>query len=437
MRNSLYLFIALPLVAIGISSTGAHAQSPSQVELRTMLLELKKEQSALNDKIDRVEALLNGQTPIVSNADENPPDVLSATQSTRTVGSDNNAALQRADDRLNVSGDLQVRYESNFSDKDAPDRNRGAVRGRLRANFKVNSIVSLGTEISTGDSDDPNSVHVTLSDFVDDFDVSLSRLYARLDFENGVSLVGGKFANPFTRSDLVWDGDVNPQGAAAIYEFSPGDKISLKASAIYSIIDEASSGPDSDMIGGQFKLAFAPHADWKYSVAIGYYDYSLDNLASADPGDFRANLRDPMGGYLSDFDLLDVLASASYLGFGTQWPASISFDYVKNYGAAVSADEGFSTQLSLGRTTQAGDWRFAYGYSQAEVDAVLGAFSHDNLGLATNYQSHVFGIDYALFDHVTLNATLYRYKPLDALYAGANDPDDWLNRLRLNMSVGF
>ncbi len=110
---------------------------------------------------------------------------------------------------------------------------------------------------------------------------------------------------------------------------------------------------------------------------------------------------------------------------------------MKNYGAAVGADTGYSAQIAMGRTKHPGDWHFAYGYSQAEVDAVLGVFSHDNLGIATNYQSHLLAIDYTLFEQVALNATLYHYKPLDAAYAGANDPNDWLDRLRLNLTVGF
>ena len=40
-------------------------------------------------------------------------------------------------------------------------------------------------------------------------------------------------------------------------------------------------------------------------------------------------------------------------------------------------------------------------------------------------------------DNLVLNATLYHYRPLDPVYAGASQPHDWLNRLRLNMLVSF
>ena len=46
-------------------------------------------------------------------------------------------------------------------------------------------------------------------------------------------------------------------------------------------------------------------------------------------------------------------------------------------------------------------------------------------------------MDYALTEKLLLDATLYHYKPYDAAYTLINDPDDWLNRFRLNFQVGF
>ena len=73
----------------------------------------------------------------------------------------------------------------------------------------------------------------------------------------------------------------------------------------------------------------------------------------------------------------------------------------------------------------------------AAVDAVFAAFSHDNLGIATNYRLHGLSIEHVPVDNLVLNATLYHYRPLDPVYAGASQPHDWLNRLRLNMLVSF
>ncbi len=84
-----------------------------------------------------------------------------------------------------------------------------------------------------------------------------------------------------------------------------------------------------------------------------------------------------------------------------------------------------------------GDWRFGYGYSVAEVGAMLAAFSQDNTTIATNYLQHTLYVDYALLDNLVLDATRYHYRPYDAAFAGMNDPNNWLDRLRVNFLVSF
>ena len=76
--------------------------------------------------------------------------------------------------------------------------------------------LTIGGQLATGDADDPNSTDITLSNFDDDFDANLEQVYARLTFGN-LQLFGGKFSQPYVRTELVWDGDFNPQGVNASY----------------------------------------------------------------------------------------------------------------------------------------------------------------------------------------------------------------------------
>ena len=174
----------------------------------------------------------------------------------------------------------------------------------------------------------------------------------------------------------------------------------------------------------------------KFEAFVGYYDYRLRSIAGADSGDFRSN-RFANGQYLSDFNLLDVIASATWTGLGKKWPLKITGDYVHNFGATTPSDSGYSIGLTAGRITEKGDWRFGLGYAQTGVDAVLAAFSEDNTTLASNYVQHNFSVDYVLRPQLILNGTFYRYKPKSAIDAGPNDPDDWLNRVRINLLAEF
>lgn len=336
---------------------------------------------------------------------------------------------------LQISGDIRVRYELNVGDRDARDRGRGVLRARLRGSYDVNDWLTVGTQIATGDPDDPNSSDVTLSNFADDLQVSLDRAYVRAEFGE-LGLTAGKFALPFDRTDLVWDSDVNPQGASADYSVVLGGDTSLKIRTLYFLVDEAVAGPDSSMIGAQLALKTKVSNEWHLALAASYYDYSLRSFAGADGGDFRSN-RMSNGAYLSDFDLIEVLGSVSWQILGKKWPLSISGDYVRNVGASGKAEDGFELDLIAGRSAEPGDWRFAYGYAEVERDAVLAAFSHDNTGIATNYLQHTLSADYVLSPGLQLNATYYRYRPKDPSEAGLDAPDDWLNRLRLNLLASF
>ncbi|RYY29394.1 MAG: hypothetical protein EOP62_00710 [Sphingomonadales bacterium] len=346
------------------------------------------------------------------------------------------AEVAPAAPRLLVSGDFRLREEFNWSDEDAADRNRTVMRARLRASYAVNDLVTVGTQISTGDPGDPNSTDLTVSDFVNDLTVSLDQAFARVNLGN-LTLWGGKFADPFRRTDLVWDGDVNPQGVAATYRQPLAEGATLDARALYFILNESVAGTGSDMLGGQLSLT-VPVGQWGIELSGGYYDYRLRSIAGADAGDFRSNLLRPDGTYLSDFNLGDVIATATWHGLGESWPIGILGEYVHNFGSARKrADDGYSVELFAGRVVRQGDWRFGYNYAESQNESVLAAFSHDNLGFATNYKLHALTVDHVLMAGTILNLTAYRYKPLDPLYAGANQPNDWLNRVRLNLLFNF
>ena len=336
--------------------------------------------------------------------------------------------------RLDISGDFRLRYEGNYGDDDVPDWQRGVLRARLGATYVVNERLTIGGRLATGDPDDPNSSDVTLSNFADDFDVSLDAAYAKLAFADA-TFWGGKFQLPFARTDLVWDGDVNPQGIGANYAMPLGGG-ALKLSGLYFLVDQSVAGSDSSMLGAQLGFDLPLTEDIRAELAAGWYDYALPGVAGADAGDLRSNLIGPDGRYVSDFDLVDVIGSLTFRG-QESWPLRLTTEYVRNLGARTSGDTGYSIELFAGKTSGRGDWRVGYGYSVAEVDAVLAAFSHDNTTIATNYRQHAVVIDYAITKDVILDATLYHYRPYDAAFSGVNDPDDWLDRLRLNVLVSF
>ena len=418
-------------------SPPAQAQSAADVaELRSQIEALKAEQRASAARIEQLEATLArvAAAPAAPAATPSPAQP-AAPAPVQTASVSAPASAPAAESRLAVSGDLRVRYESNFGDRDARNRDRSTVRLRLRATYGINDWLTVGGMLATGDPDDPNSTDVTLSNFDDKFPFSLDQAYARMKFGD-LQVALGKIPQPFVRTDLVWDGDVSPQGASASYRIGLPGGGAVKANGLYFTIDESVTGPDSSMVGGQLAFETAPAKPWRFELAAAYYDYRLRSLAGADGGDFRSNVM-AGGRYVSDFDLLDVIAAVTYNGFGARWPVRLSGDYVHNFGARVSGDTGYGVDLQVGRASKPGDLRFGYGYAQTGVDAVLAAFSHDNTNLATNYRQHMLSVDYVTHPNVMLSATFAHYRPKDPLFAGTNAPMDWLDRARVMMVFSF
>jgi len=344
---------------------------------------------------------------------------------------------------LNFFGDFRLRFERTTKQEpgEVPDvisdpRNRGVVRFRLGVTKKINEWVNFGARLATGSPDDPNTSDVTLGDFVNDLTISLDRVYLELTHQN-FFFTGGKFANPFRTTELVWDGDVNPQGVAASYIFSGLGKITPKLTGMYYIVDEQTLNPDSYMWGGQMQFSIHPGPDWSLTLAGAYYDYKIKSLTNAGAGDLLSNyLTASRTAYLSDFDLLDIIAMVEYRGLSERFPIRFVGDYVKNRGAEVNEDSGFGLDLYVGRSSKKNDVRFQYGYAKTETDAVLAAFSHDNTTIATNYEQHTLGIDYVAVENTILNLTLYFYRR-DKFEPIPGVENEFFSRLRVNALVSF
>ena len=166
------------------------------------------------------------------------------------------AAADDTKPRLNISGDMRLRYQGDYSDEDAPARDSSQVRARLGATYLLNDRITLGARLVTGDPDDPNSTDVQLSNFDDDLQVSLDLAYAQLKLGD-LSLYGGKIPQPFARTDLVWDGDVNPQGLSAVYKHPLSGGSAFRASSLFFVVDENAAAADSTMVGAQVGYDFS------------------------------------------------------------------------------------------------------------------------------------------------------------------------------------
>ena len=338
--------------------------------------------------------------------------------------------------KLQTLAEFRLRFENNSSYGPENSWNRGVLRGRLAASFELGEKFKLGTRVVTGDPNNPRSTGTNIGDFARDFDISLDQIFGR--YTNGrIMLVGGKFQKPFASTELVWDGDVNPQGFAGRFSIIDNEQLLAEITGVYFAIDEATS-ENSKMLGGQLSLVVRSARAWQLALDFAYYDYDIARIETGLPGGSRGNnmLADGVT-YLSDFDLLDGKATIEYFGLGENWPLQFVADYVVNRGAKVSEDSAYGFDFYAGHLKQPGRLKFRYGYAQTATDAVLGLFSHDNIRLATNFRLHTFSIDYALPNNAYLGLTHYLFRQAGDSGITPRIDNDWTSRTRLNLYFVF
>ena len=335
---------------------------------------------------------------------------------------------------LRFIGDFRVRYENTSQANGVLSTSKEVVRLRAGITYALRPDIAVRARVATGSGNDPNSTDITLSQFVNDFEMSLDLAAIELNRRHW-GAVAGKFTNPlFAPTELVWDGDVNPQGVGGRLTAGDPGRVAATLTGLYFIIDQQTGGLGSDMGGAQLTLRAAPDSDWRLVASAAYYDYRLRSLVNADAGDIRTN-RLAAGGsrYLSDFDLIDAAVTVEHRGFGERWPMRVVGNYVTNQGADT-LNTGWQGDVYVGRVQRPHDVRGRYGFAVVETDAVLAAFSHDNTTIATNTETHTLAVDAVPVSGLLLNATWYVYRP-HVVAVGA--PREFQNRLRLNATVTF
>jgi len=374
-------------------------------------------------------------------------------------------------DRLKWEGDIRLRYQDDlFADGNAPetvfqafgqnigntleDRQRERVRLRLALNANVTSKVDAGIRITTGNTSDPVSTNQTLGNTGNKYNLVLDRAFLKLRPIDDLTLWGGRLPNPFFSSDLVWDDDLNFEGAAVSY--APGALDPQRAvkpfvtAGVFPLqeIEENAGNTTADkwLFGAQAGLEWTPNTKRRYKLGAAYYRY--ENIAAtlnpvATTGlkdavrpqsrqkgnslfifDSDANNNGATGdnlfGLASDFHIGAVSLAADFADF---YPVHViaSFDWVHNFGfdrkeilartgqSIDKKNDGYQFKLTFGHPRfgyiDDHEWQAFVGYRYLQRDAVLDAFTDSDFHLGgTNAKGFMIGGSYALTKNTWLAA---------------------------------
>lgn len=95
------------------------------------------------------------------------------------------------------------------------DRERLRIRARAGAEFDIGQVAMVGFRLATGDDNSPISTNQVLGGGLAKRNIWLDQAYLRLTPTKWASASVGRFPNPFTSTELVYDRDLNFDGAVA------------------------------------------------------------------------------------------------------------------------------------------------------------------------------------------------------------------------------
>jgi hypothetical protein len=333
--------------------------------------------------------------------------------------------------KTQFKGDVRVRQESIDIDgqSDSQNKDRQRIRARLGAYTEINPQVSTGIRIATGGSSDARSTNQDLDGYFVKKDLWLDLGY--IDYAptavKNLHVIGGKMNQPWVNmGDIIWDGDINPEGLAVTYSYPLGGKTELFGSAGHYTLKDNIDGDgtqfrhDLKLYAGQLGARFAPTDNLKVTLGGSLYSYDndKDSLALAVNGNSTNEFR-----LYEGFGQVDI--------GGLAMPLSLYGQYVVNDASTDGEDTGWLT----GVKTKVFGFNLDYNYRDTQRNAVVGAFTDSDFANGTTgSRGHKFKVGYDIDKNFAVGATYFLTK---ADYAVATQRDADANTLQLDVEAKF
>lgn len=338
-------------------------------------------------------------------------------------------------DKIEFSGDFRFRFE--YIDQDDQDDARERLRGRARlgASAEVNDEIKVHLRVASG-GEDPVSSNESFDGGFTTKDFRLDRAYIDYSpaFAAGVEVWLGKFKNPWIQvSDLMWDTDLNPEGA--VIRIGTGDSVKLLANAGVYPLEERSSTDDTYLYAAQVGAEGEVSDGVKVTAGVGYFHYEsvqgFSPIFDEEDGFGNTVLEDEDGGltYVNEYGVFEAVASVQAdLGM----PVKVFGNYLVNTEADSAGDTGFLFGVTAGKAKDPGSWEISYDYRDLEADATLGVFSDsDSYGGGTNGEGSRIKTKYQLAKNWQAAGTLF----FNSIDPDGDDVD--YTRLQLDLVAKF
>jgi hypothetical protein len=354
-----------------------------------------------------------------------------------------------------------------FNSQESAARSR--LRARLGFNATVSDAVKAGIYLATGTDTVPTSTNQTMGQSFNREAVWVDKAFIQYTPNSWLNLSGGRIANPYFHTDMVWADDLNFEGFAMTVK---PDTEKLSGSFFTAGWFPLSAAVPNQSVSRNL-LAVQGGREWQLGqkdnhvkLGVALYDFmglagvsNAENCNSAitsscsptipNFGDtsyisgansrgntlFALALPTSAGvtywGYASDFHELNLTGTMDLAQFD---PLHVVFtgDYVKNLAFSRSdmlartgvnitdgGSAGYMGKIQIGapRIARYGDWNVSLSYRYLESDAVVDAFTNNDFGLVgcTNCKGTILGVNYGLDRNTWLQARLYASDLIDSM----------------------
>lgn len=346
-------------------------------------------------------------------------------------------------DRIQLRGDFRYRFEhiDDDSKTSGKTRNRHRFRFRLRGLAEVNELVDIGFALASG-SDDPVSTNESFDDGWATNDLGIDLAY--FDFhpyegDTALNFVGGKINVPFavmSKTELMWDSDVRPEGLAANFARKMEENINIFAHAAYFIAEERSDAADTTMWGGQVGSMFGLDEDNSLTFGGGFYDWVKvkDQVTLYDETDGFGNDTYTLAAeeyYADDYDIYELFAE--YATKLAKKPLHVFGTFAQNT-RADDEDTAWLAGAKFGKVKEFGTWDVRYQYKYLEKNSVIGVFTDSDFGGGgTNSKGHEFNVGFGLDKNWKVAVSYF----LNERFIASGENEEDYKRLQIDLKFKF
>jgi len=441
------------------------------------LLVLTSVSQAAESEVDKLLDLLVAKG-VVSKEDATGFRAELAVKKQEDVASYKVSAVPEWTEKIKWSGDVRFRSRGDWgktrTGSGAPvgstgtllknQRLQNSVRGRFALEAKVNDFTYAGARFAGGTSS--RSTDDTLAGYFNRSNATFDQYYIRFEaskdlvinygkYFKDLKLWVGKFTNPFEYTEMTWDQDISPGGAALQYTSPDIRARNLPGFNVYSnlgffwIDESATYNTDPLLFGYQIGARTEPFGPLRSTLGVSTAIYDFANLKNKTPnansagtnsrvwtGDGVVSSSPSAGTWKYEYNVFDLLVTVDNERIGDYaFPHGFVFDFIYNasvHGAIDNKGLDIGAYIGKKKLKDVGDWKVRADWRYIERDAIPDFLPDNNFagfgtyvnsatrpninGIAalggTNGKGVRFGLEYQILKNTAFNISYFWMKPI-------------------------